>query len=193
MMKSIRILFSLTLSVLIGLTSCEELSEAGEFDNWQERNVQFVDSIAAVARANVYDDWKVFLVEGLDTAKVWDNGYYVYCQVIEEGNGTAHPLFTDSVLVNYSGRLIPSATYPDGYKFDSSYSGEFNPSFNVPVGMPLSGTVPGFYTAVQEMVAGDIWKVYIPYQLGYGVDGTSGIPGYSTLVFDVNLVSFYRK
>lgn len=193
MMKSIRILFSLTLSVLIGLTSCEEVSEDGEFDNWQERNVQFVDSIAAVARANVYDDWKVFLVEGLDTAKVWDNGYYVYCQVIEEGNGTAHPLFTDSVLVNYSGRLIPSATYPDGYKFDSSYSGEFNPSFNVPVGMPLSGTVPGFYTAVQKMVSGDTWKVYIPYQLGYGVDGTSGIPGYSTLVFDINLVSFYRK
>lgn len=193
MMKSIRILFSLTLSVLIGLTSCEEVSEAGEFDNWQERNVQFVDSIAAVARANVYDDWKVFLVEGLDTAKVWDNGYYVYCQVIEEGNGTAHPLFTDSVLVNYSGRLIPSATSPDGYKFDSSYSGEFNPSFNVPVGMPLSGTVPGFYTAVQKMVSGDTWKVYIPYQLGYGVDGTSGIPGYSTLVFDINLVSFYRK
>ena len=193
MMKSIRILFSLTLSVLIGLTSCEEASEAGEFDNWQERNVQFVDSIAAVARANVYDDWKVFLVEGLDTAKEWDNGYYVYCQVIEEGNGTAHPLFTDSVLVNYSGRLIPSATYPDGYKFDSSYSGEFNPSFNVPVGMPLSGTVPGFYTAVQKMVSGDTWKIYIPYQLGYGVDGTSGIPGYSTLVFDINLVSFYRK
>ena len=192
MMKSIRILLSFTLSVLFGLTSCEENIEVGEFDNWQQRNTQFVDSIAAVARANTYDDWKIFLVEGLDTAKQWGNEYYVYCQVLEEGNGTEHPLFTDSVVVNYSGRLIPSATYPDGFKFDSSYTGELNPSFNVPVGMPLSGTVPGFYTAIQHMVDGDIWKVYIPYVLGYGAEGSSSIPGYSTLVFDINLVSFHR-
>ena len=191
-MKSIRILLSFTLSVLFGLTSCEENAEVGEFDNWQQRNTQFVDSIAAVARANTYDDWKIFLVEGLDTAKQWSNDYYVYCQVLEEGNGTEHPLFTDSVVVNYSGRLIPSATYPDGFKFDSSYTGELNPSFNVPVGMPLSGTVPGFYTAIQHMVDGDIWKVYIPYVLGYGAEGSSSIPGYSTLVFDINLVSFHR-
>ena len=192
MMKNIRILLTFTLSVLLGLTSCEENTEVGEFDNWQQRNTQFVDSIAAVARANTYGDWKIFLVEGLDTAKQWSNDYYVYCQVLEEGNGTEHPLFTDSVVVNYSGRLMPSATYPDGFKFDSSYTGELNPSFNVPVGMPLSGTVPGFYTAIQHMVDGDIWKVYIPYVLGYGAAGSSSIPGYSTLVFDINLVSFHR-
>ena len=192
MMKNIRILLTFTLSVLLGLTSCEENTEVGEFDNWQQRNTQFVDSIAAVARANTYGDWKIFLVEGLDTAKQWSNDYYVYCHVLEEGNGTEHPLFTDTVVVNYSGRLMPSATYPDGFKFDSSYTGELNPSFNVPVGMPLSGTVPGFYTAIQHMVDGDIWKVYIPYVLGYGAAGSSSIPGYSTLVFDINLVSFHR-
>lgn len=191
-MKSIKILFTLTLSVLFGLTSCEESVEVGEFDNWQQRNTLFIDSIAQVARENAFDDWKIILAEGLDDSKQWGNEYYVYCQVLEDGYGTAHPLFTDSVLVNYSGRLMPSATYPAGYRFDSSYSGDFNPSFNVPVGMTLSGTVPGFYTAVQNMVDGDTWKVYIPYQLGYGERATSGIPAYSTLIFDINLVSFYR-
>lgn len=191
-MKSIRILFTLTLSVLFGLTSCEESAEVGEFDNWQQRNTLFIDSIAQVARENAFDDWKIILAEGLDDSKQWGNECYVYCQVLEDGYGTAHPLFTDSVLVNYSGRLMPSATYPAGYRFDSSYSGDFNPSFNVPVGMTLSGTVPGFYTAVQNMVDGDTWKVYIPYQLGYGERATSGIPAYSTLIFDINLVSFYR-
>ena len=188
MMKNIRILFTLTLSVLFGLTSCEETTDAGEFDNWQERNTHFIDSIAGVARSN--SGWKVFLADGLDPEKQWGNECYVYCQVIEEGSGTEHPLFTDNVVINYSGLLIPSATYPDGFKFDSSYSGDFNPSFNVPVTMPLSGTVPGFYTAVQHMVDGDIWKVYIPYQLGYGVNTSSSIPGCSTLIFDINLVSF---
>ena len=192
MMKDIRILLLLTMSVLFGLTSCEESDEAGEFDNWQQRNTQFIDSIAAVARANAYDDWKVFLAQGLDTAKVWGNEYYVYCRVVEEGSGTAHPLYTDNVVINYSGRLIPSATYKDGYIFDSSYSGELNPAFNVPVTMPLAGTVEGFCTAVQQMTDGDIWEVYIPYQLGYGATGTSGIPAYSTLIFDINLVSFHR-
>ncbi len=192
-MKDIRILFLLTMSVLFGLTSCEESAEAGEFDNWQVRNTQFIDSIADVARANVYDDWKVFLVQGLDSTKVWGNGDYVYCRVKEEGTGTTHPLFTDSVVVNYSGRLMPSATYPDGYQFDSSYKGDFNPAFNVPVTMPLAGTVEGFCTAVQQMTNGDVWEVYIPYQLGYGAEGTTGVPGYSTLIFDINLVSFHRK
>jgi FKBP-type peptidyl-prolyl cis-trans isomerase FklB len=192
MMKSIKILFTLTLSVLFGLTSCEETTDVGEFDNWQSRNTQFIDSIAGVARANTYGDWKVILADGLDPMKQWGNDCYVYCQVIEEGSGIEHPLFTDSVVVNYSGRLMPSATYPDGFLFDSSYSGDFNPSFNVPVGMPLSGTVPGFCTAVQNMVDGDRWNVYIPYQLGYGEKVSASIPAYSTLIFDINLVSFHH-
>ena len=192
-MKDIRIFLLLVLSVLFGLTACDESNEAGEFDNWQQRNTQFIDSIAAVARANAYGDWKVFLAQGLDTAKEWGNGYYVYCRVIEEGGGTAHPLYTDSVWVNYSGRLMPSDTYKDGYIFDSSYSGDLDPTFNVPVAMPLSGTVEGFSTAVQQMTDGDVWEVYIPYQLGYGATGTSGIPAYSTLIFDINLVSFHRQ
>ena len=191
-MKSIKILFTLTLSVLFGLTSCEETTDVGEFDNWQSRNTQFIDSIAGVARTNTYGDWKVILADGLDPMKQWGNDCYVYCQVIEEGSGTEHPLFTDSVVVNYSGRLMPSATYPDGFLFDSSYSGDFNPSFNVPVGMPLSGTVPGFCTAVQNMVDGDRWNVYIPYQLGYGEKGSASIPACSTLIFDINLVSFHH-
>lgn len=192
-MKNIRTLFFLTLSLLLGLTACEESTEVGEFDNWQERNTLYIDSIADVARENTYGDWRIFLVDGLDTAKVWGDECYVYCQVVKEGEGIAHPLYTDSVVVNYSGRLIPSTTYPLGYQFDSSYSGEFNPLFNVPVGMVLSGTVPGFCTALQKMVDGDIWKIYIPYQLGYGEKASTGVPAYSTLIFDVNLVSFFNR
>ena len=192
-MKELKILLSLMVLALFGLTSCDESSDAGEFDNWQARNVQFVDSIATVARANTYGDWKIFLADGLNPEKEWSNEYYVYCQVIEEGNGTTHPLFNDSVVINYSGRLIPSATYPDGYLFDKSYSGELNPSFNVPATLKLSETVTGFCKAIQNMTDGDIWKIYIPYMLGYGVNGTSGIPAYSTLIFDINLVSFHSS
>lgn len=114
----------------------------------------------------------------------------MYCHVETSGDGAEHPIFTDYVNVNYRGRLIPSKSYPDGRIFDSSYDGELEPDFDVPTTLKLSGTVPGFYTAVQKMVKGDTWRVYIPANLAYGANAQSGIPAYSALVFDINLVSF---
>ena len=191
-MKDIRILLSLLVLAFFAFTSCDEKEDIGEFDNWKERNVQFVDSIATVARNSTDGSWKVFLAEGLDNAKEWPNEYYVYCNVLSAGTGATHPAFTDTVEINYSGRLMPTDNYPKGYLFDSSYTGEFDPQFDVPVDLPLNNTVAGFYTALQQMVAGDTWKVYIPYELGYGSSSNSSIPAYSTLIFDINLVSFHH-
>jgi len=58
--------------------------------------------------------------------------------------------------------------------------------------MVVSGVVDGFTTALQHMRKGDRWKVYIPYQLGYGESANSSIPGYSTLVFDITLNNFWH-
>ena len=58
-MKMLKI-YSLFLFVaLMGLVSCDETEEAGEYDNWAARNVAYIDSIAKVARANESGDWKV--------------------------------------------------------------------------------------------------------------------------------------
>jgi FKBP-type peptidyl-prolyl cis-trans isomerase len=35
---------------------------------------------------------------------------------------------------------------------------------------------------------GDKWEVWIPQELGYGTTGSGEIPGYSTLVFEMELV-----
>ena len=190
-MKDIKLLFTALLLALFTFASCDEKEETGDFDNWKERNAQYIDSIAGVARANTDGLWKIVLAEGLDSSREWPVGCYVYCKVLTEGSGTAHPAFTDSVAVNYSGRLIPSVNYPKGYIFDSSYDGELDPDFDVPVTFALNGTVPGFYTAVQKMTEGDTWRVYVPYELGYGTEDGAAIPGYSTLIFDINLVSFH--
>ena len=177
--------------------SCDDTVEPSDYDNWQERNIAYIDSIATVASINADNSWKIFPATGLVDTVDWDDEYYVYCKVLQVGDGIEHPDYTDTVLVNYSGRLIPTKTYPDGYIFDSSYDGELEPEFDVPVELPLDGTVPGFNTALQQMVAGktlfsgDIWRVYIPANLGYGAKEKAGIPAYSTLIFDINLVSFY--
>ncbi len=174
------------------LVACDETDEAGEFDNWQARNEAFIDSIAQVARANADGEWKIFLAYGLSDTLQWANEYYVYCNVIDEGEGQEMPLFNDTVLVNYRGRLIPTKTYERGFIFDESYVGALDPATDVPVKLNLAGCVRGWTTAMTQMVKGDVWRVYVPSKLGYGEAGQSAVPAYSTLVFDMNLVDFDR-
>ena len=175
-------------------TSCEETAVVDEYANWQERNIAFIDSVAKVAEENADGKWRKILSFKLNETDKdgniveWDNEDYIYCHVESEGTGTRHPLFTDTVSVNYRGRLIPTASYPEGYVFDQSYKGVLNPAINVPTQFSVGGVIVGWSTALQHMVTGDIWRVYIPADLAYGSSKQSSIPAYSALVFDINLV-----
>jgi FKBP-type peptidyl-prolyl cis-trans isomerase len=101
-------------------------------------------------------------------------------EVITPGNGP-HPLATDTVTVNYKGSLI------DGTEFDNSYSrGE-------PLVIQLNRVIPGWTEGVQLMPVGSKYKFYIPYQLGYGLNGTGPIPGGSVLIFEVELLKINGK
>ncbi len=192
-MKDFRIFILLACS-LLWLASCSESdSEAGEYSNWKERNTQYIDSIAKVAHANADGKWKVILRYDLDSGKKWSNDNYVYCYMLKDGDGTESPAFTDYVTINYSGRLIPTDKQKKGYLFDSNYDGELDPETDVPVELLVKETVVGFSTALQHMVAGDMWKVYIPAKIGYGNEDITNIPAYSTLIFDINLVSFSQE
>lgn len=180
------------LSVLLALVlfaNCEETKELPEFDNWKQKNSLFIDSIANVARANADGDWRVYIAEGCDTLET-ANEYFVYCKILESGSGTVHPNYNDTILANYRGRLIPSRSYPNGYVFDETFSGELDPEVDVPLKLDLSGCVRGWITAVENMVKGDLWRIYIPSELGYGEESRTNIPAYSTLIFEINLVDF---
>ena len=53
----------------------------------------------------------------------------------------------------------------------------------------FEGKKTGWVEALQLMSEGDKWKLYIPYNLGYGEHGAgAAIPPYSTLVFEVELL-----
>ena len=89
--------------------------------------------------------------------------------------------------------MIPTVTYPQGFVFDRSYaSSSFNPATDVPQLLCVSNLVVGFSTALMNMVVGDRWKVYIPYQLGYGTTRDASIPAYTTLIFDMQLAKIYK-
>ena len=95
--------------------------------------------------------------------------------MITEGKG-AKPKATDTVTVNYVGKLI------DGTEFDSSIkSGQ-------PATFPLDGVIPGWTEALQLMPQGSKWEIVIPSELAYGAGGQGPIPPSSTLVFEVELL-----
>lgn len=191
------ILYLLALLAPVGLlSSCSESdNEEEEFPNWKKTNEQYFNNLYAMAKssADMGDkSWKVIRQWSLEESTAKDPYDYIVVNVLENGTGSGCPLYTDSVKVHYEGRLLPSTSYPDGYVFDKSFTGEFNPVTALPAKFAVSGMIDGFTTALQYMHIGDRWKVYIPYQLGYGKTASGSIPAYSTLVFDVTLVSYYR-
>ncbi|MGL5635973.1 MAG: FKBP-type peptidyl-prolyl cis-trans isomerase [Bacteroidales bacterium] len=96
--------------------------------------------------------------------------------MIEEGNGTI-PTSTSLVQVYYKGWLI------DGREFDSNLEDELPAIFRV------YEVIDGWQQILKVMPAGSTWEIYIPYKLGYGSRGDGMIKGYSTLIFQVKLVS----
>ena len=196
MKKSILWVIGLLFAVSFTVVSCEETTGVPDpYTDWEIRNQAYIDSIAKVAKANP-NQWRVIHtykfappINDLNP----DVNDYVYCKILENGTGTVNPLFTDSVATHYRGQLIPLY---NGEKvvFDQSFKCELNTNVADPVVFTVDGVVEGWQTVLQEMVEGDRWEIYIPYNLGYGTYGYgSDIPGYSTLIFDMQLVKIYTN
>jgi FKBP-type peptidyl-prolyl cis-trans isomerase FklB len=190
MKKNILWMVGLMGGLSLATTACDETTgEVDPYQDWESRNQQYIDSIARVANANVGDEvgqWKVIhsykFTAPLTGGLVND---YVYCQVVQKGEGTVTPLFTDSVDTHYRGTLIPLYTGTT-VTFDQSYTGTLNTETAVPSGFRLGSVITGWTTALQQMHAGDRWMVYVPADLGYGDSGSgSTIPAGSTLIFDL--------
>ena len=103
-----------------------------------------------------------------------DNG--VLYKVLEEGHGSRKPTPRSIVYVNYTGRLM------DGTVFDTT---EGRP---LPALFIVGDLIMGWQIALTRMHEGDKWEVYIPAELGYGKFSQPGIPGGSTLIFEIELL-----
>ena len=195
-MKNILWILGLLFSVSLAVTSCEETEGVVDpYYKWQERNERYIDSIAEVAKANP-GEWRVILsykiTPDLNNLQQKTSDH-IYCRLLEKGEGTMKPIYTDSVITHYRGKLIPLY---DGSEvvFDQSFKGELNTETAVPVGFGVGEVIVGWTTALQEMVEGDRWEVYIPQGLGYGQTGSgNSIPAHSTLIFDMKLEKFYTN
>ena len=101
----------------------------------------------------------------------------VYYKVLAEGDhSSATPTPSSVITAHYTGKTI------DGATFDSSRG-------DVPLACRLRDLIEGWIIAMQQMHIGDRWEVYIPAEMGYGKFSQPGIPGGSTLIFDIELLA----
>ena len=83
--------------------------------------------------------------------------------------------------VHYHGTLL------NGEVFDSSIERDETAKFNA------GGVIKGWTEALQLMVLGDKWKLFIPSDLAYGETGNNSIGPNETLTFEVELLGITRR
>lgn len=130
-----------------------------------------------------YGDYRkaneAFLAENAKKAGVTTTASGLQYEVLKAGTGIK-PTAASVVKVHYHGTLI------DGTVFDSSVERKEPATFGV------SEVIKGWTEALQLMPVGSKWRLYIPQELAYGPAEQGAIKPFSTLIFDVELISIEK-
>lgn len=118
-----------------------------------------------------------FLAENKKRPGVVETASGLQYEVITEGTGKKPSSANSRVTTHYTGMTI------DGKVFDSSVQR------GQPLSFGLNQVIRGWTEGLQLMTVGSKYKLFIPYELGYGERGAGGaIPGGAALIFEVELL-----
>ena len=189
----------------------DDKEDESEYSDWKNRNEIYFDQIRAIAKDSInqvrriygstwreHSPWRTFLSYSLDSTAMNTSMDSIYVRILKTGTGTTSPIGRDSCRIFFRGRLMPTSEHPDGYVFThSGQSSIFEEIFDHKISTPTlrrpTSFVRGFSTALMNMHVGDLWRVYIPYPLGYNKSENATIPAYSTLIFEIELLEFYPR
>lgn len=96
--------------------------------------------------------------------------------VVTKGQGR-NPEPEDTVVINIVGTLPDGTVFIDSDKEKQSFL------------ILVKDLVLGLQDAVLRMKEGSVWRVFVPASLGFGATGTSTVPPYTPLVYDIGLVA----
>lgn len=127
-----------------------------------------------LAAAMTNEEGRIFLEDNSSASGVYALSSGLQYKKLRKGQGANHPAADATCVVNYEGRLL------DGTVFESKTGARV-----VPKDAPLEG----WTIALQRMVEGDQWELYLPSELGYGGrDSPKEIRGGEVLVFTMELL-----
>ncbi|MEH6422280.1 FKBP-type peptidyl-prolyl cis-trans isomerase [Pseudomonas sp. CGJS7] len=131
--------------------------------------------VKAIAARNL-SAGQAFLKKNASAQGVKTTASGLQYQVLSEGRGS-HPKASDTVRVNYIGKLL------DGSKFESTYDTDH------PAEFVLAQVMPGWTEGVQLMTPGAKYRFWVPAALAYGERGMAGqIEPNSVLEFEIELL-----
>lgn len=163
----------LSLLAAVPLSSCLRENKGTDYTEWQEANTKYVTEAESAI------DEKTGLPEYTRITPVWAPTAWSLIKWHNDRSLNADalsPRDNSTVAVKYALYDISGNMVDNSYsKTDSLY-----------VTRPCNNVV-GFWNALTEMRVGDVTTVVIPYTAGYGSTGSSAVPPFSTLVFDIEL------
>ena len=184
------------ITVFCCMTACND-----EMD--EHLNQWMLDNILAFNTIKANPEYRELISPG--------NEGSIYYKVLQAGSGTDTIKYTSAVTCYYKGWFIAdyphynlkSGTIFDQRLFDDGAPGSFSLAISyvydesTGYSYQTGGMINGWKTALQHMVKGDKWEIWVPYELGYGREGSTDdsgnlrIPGYSTLVFEIEIVGVW--
>jgi FKBP-type peptidyl-prolyl cis-trans isomerase len=159
-----------------GLTEDEARAVGADFG--QKMQAKMAARQAKASEENLAKG-KAFLASNKDKPGVRGTQTGLQYQVLREGAG-ARPAATDTVRVNYRGTTL------DGKEFDSSYK------HGQPAEFALNQVIPGWTEGLQLMTVGSKYRLWIPADKAYGLNGPPEIGPNQTLVFEVELLDVVK-
>ena len=179
--------------MLFTLAACsdDDENEIVIDEAWKEINLAAFDARLQDAKT----DTSLFTINSES-----GNGQII-CKILKKGEGTETIYYTSKVNCYYKGCFVTNedgevvadrdSVLTQGEVFDSRLreNGDDKVLFEV----DDSGLRDGFATALQHLHEGDIWEVWMPYQLGYGVSGYDDIKPYTTLVFQIEVTDIVEQ
>ena len=131
-----------------------------------------------------------YLADNKITATPSVNGLYYIEKAA--GNGVK-PTKGCKVKVNYTGRLLDGSIFDTSDEAVAKQAGLFDerrPYEPIEFSLGVGQVIPGWDEGISLMSIGAKGQLIIPSSIGYGEQGAGPIPPFSSLVFDVELISF---
>lgn len=126
---------------------------------------------------------EAYLDENNITAERHETG--LFYRIMDEGEGNAMPTPNSEVLVHYKGYLLEDGSVfeeSDGFDEEEGRDAEL---FN------LSSRIDGWRIGLTLIKKGGKIQLFIPSNLAFkNTTGGVGVPPYSILIFDIELINF---